>query len=221
MISETAFQETHRTFIQHVPTNDVNAHSVIEEELSLVGGKETYRVLKVNGFRAANSTHEGLGGTFSSGEYGSLLHHIFDPDTGTSFQSAAPGRLQGRAMNVFTFSVPRAKGYAVYDVELKREFLLAYEGSVYADEETNVVMRIKMKCVDFPSDTRLSGVDLTLDYKPAQLSNQRLILPSHFELDWRRRKNDETGKSAEEETNSGDFKLYHRFRTDSTIDFGK
>lgn len=133
-----------------VPPGPDHVLSEIEEELSFVGGKESYKVTGVNGSRAANITHEQVGPTTSTGEYGSLLRHIFDPDTGTSFQSAAPTKLQGRGMNVFTFSVPQAKGYAIYNGDLKREFLVAYQGSVYADAETNAVMRITMKCVDFP-----------------------------------------------------------------------
>jgi hypothetical protein len=196
-------------------------HSEIEEELNFVGGKETYKVTRVNGSRAANMTHERLGGTISTGEYGSLLRHIFDPETGTSFQSAAPAKLQCRTMNVFTFNVPQLRGYEIYDDELKREFLVAYEGSVYADAETNAVMRITMKCVDFPSETRLTDAELTLDYKPTELSTRKFILPSHFTLVWRKRKNETTTPKqfAEEETNTGDFRGYHRFKADSKIDF--
>jgi hypothetical protein len=231
----TCVQETDRRFAREV---DLSAnrragdgvtvagpqdfsHSLIAEELSFVGGKETYKVTRVNDSRVANLTHEQLGGTTSTGEYGSLLHHLFDPDTGTSFQSAAPTKLQGRPVNVFTFSVPQAKGYAIYDGEFKREFLFAYEGSVYADAETNAVMRITMKCVDFPSETRFTAVELTLDYRPTRLANQTFILPSHFTLIWRKRKNETTSPKqyAEEESNTGDFKGYHRFRTDSKIDF--
>ncbi len=203
-----------------VPPGPDHVLGEIEEELSFVGGKETYKVTRVNGSRAANITHEQVGPTTSTGEYGSLLRNIFDPDTGTSFQSA-PTKLQGRGMNVFTFSVPQAKGYAIYDGETKREFLLAYEGSVYADAETNAVMRVMLKCVDFPSETRLTAAELTLDYRPTRLSSQTFILPSHFTLVWRKRKN-ETRKPkqyAEEETNIGDFKRYHRFKAVSTIDF--
>ena len=197
------------------------SHSLIEEELSFVAGKETYKVTRVNDSRVANITHEGLGGTTSTGEYGSLLRHIFDPDTGTSFQSAAPTKLQGRTMNVFTFNVPQAKGYVIYDGEFKHEFLFAYEGSVYADAETNAVMRITMKCVDFPSETRFTAIELTLDYKITQLSNRKFMLPSHFSLIWQKRRDETTRpmQYAEGETNTGDFKRYHRYKVDSTIDF--
>jgi hypothetical protein len=228
----TCVQETDRRFSREMDPANRRAgdrvtvagpqdysHSLIEEELSFVGGKETYKVTRVNDSRVANITHEGLGGTTSTGEYGSLLRHIFDPETGTSFQSAAPTKLQGRIMNVFTFRVPQAKGYVIYDGEFKRDFLFAYEGSVYADAETNAVMRITMKCADFPIETRLTAVELTLDYRPTRLSNQTFILPSHFTLVWRKGKNETTGQRPEEETNTGDFKRYHRFKADSTIDF--
>jgi hypothetical protein len=230
----TCVQETDRRFSREIDPANRRAgdgvtvagpqdfsHSLIEEELSFVGGKETYKVTRVNDSRVANLTHEQLGGTTSTGEYGSLLHHIFDPETGINFQSAAPTKLQGRAMNVFTLSVPQAKGFVIYDGEFKRDFLFAYEGSVYADAETNAVMRIAMKCVDFPSETRFTAIELTLDYKPTRLSNQTFILPSHFTLVWRKGKNETTGQRPEEESNNGDFKGYHRFKAASKIDFGK
>ena len=164
----TCVQETDRRFDREVglfanrpagtvfvPGPQDHSHSLIEEELSFVGGKETYKVTRLNGSRAANLTHEGLGGTTSSGEYGSLLRHIFDPETGTGFQSAAPARLRGRTMNVCTFRVPQAKGYTIYDGELKRDFLFPYEGSVYADAETNAVMRITMRSASTSRATRI------------------------------------------------------------------
>ncbi len=203
-----------RTTVLNRPT-----HDVIEEELSFVGGKERYKVAKVNGFPADRATHEQLGGTVSEGEFGSLLKHIFDPDTGTSFRPAPPTKLGGRAMNVFAFSVPQTQGYTVYDPDLKGEILLAYEGSVYADAETNAVMRITMKCVDIPRETRLTAVELTLEYKPIQLSGREFILPSHFELHWRKRSNESMRQVWEEATNDVDFKLYRRFTAEATIDF--
>jgi hypothetical protein len=198
----------------------IRSHDVIEEELSYVGGKERYKVTKVNGFPSANASHDQLGGTVSQGEFGSLLKHIFDPDTGTIFQSAASERLLGRRMNVLTFSVPQSKGYTVYDGELKRNLTLGYEGSVYADAETNAVMRITMKCVHIPRETRLMAVELTLVYKTTQLLDREFILPSHFELSWRKRRGETVAQGPQEDaTNAVDFKQYRRFTAESTIDF--
>src|SRR5580692_4477094 len=62
-------------------TPGTNRNDTIEEELSFVGGKEHYKVTKLNGFPPANTDHEQLGGTVSEGEFGSLLKHIFDLET--------------------------------------------------------------------------------------------------------------------------------------------
>ena len=193
-------------------------NDVIEEELSFFGGTEHYKVTKVNGEPVANVSHEQLGGMVSEGEFGSLLMRIFDPATGTSFRSAPSARIQGRAMNVLTFSVPQSKGYGLYDTDLKRTLILPFEGSVYADAQTNAVMRITMKCINLPKETRYVALELALEYKATRLSGHEYVLPSHFELAWRK-----TGSggivSIEQASNTVDFKLYRRYTADSRISF--
>jgi len=197
-----------------------NLNDTIEEELSFIGGKEHYKVTKVNGFAPAVATsHEQLGGAVSEGEFGSLLKHIFDPETGTTFRAAPREKIQGRAMNVIAFSVPQSKGYSVHDGEGNRDLLLAYEGSVWADAETNAVTKITMKCIDIPRETRLTTVELTLEYKATQLSDQKFILPSRVELLWRN--SGTIGAPQEEGTNEVEFKSYRRFTAESNIDFSK
>jgi hypothetical protein len=197
----------------------VNSNDTIEEELSFVGGKERYKVTKVNGFPPATTDHEKLGGAVSEGEFGSLLKHIFDPETGTTFRAAPQEKIQGRAMNVIAFSVPQAKGYSVHDGERNRDLLLAYTGSVWADAETNAVMKITMKCVNIPRETWLQAMELTLEYKLTQLSDQKYILPSHVQLTWR--KPGSAGVPKQEGNNEVEFKSYRRFTAESNIDFGK
>jgi hypothetical protein len=198
----------------------LNKNDTIEEELSFIGGKEHYKVLRVNGFAPAVATsHEQLGGAVSEGEFGSLLKHIFDPETGTTFRAAPREKIQGRAMNVIAFSVPQSKGYSVHDGERNRDLVLAYTGSVWADAETNAVMKITMKCVDIPSDAQLSAVGITLEYKLTPLSDQKFILPSRVQLLWR--KPGSVGVPLEEGTNTVEFKSYRRFTAESNIDFSK
>jgi hypothetical protein len=193
-------------------------HDVVEEELSFVGGTEHYKVLRVNGEPVEKVSHDQIGGMVSEGEFGSLLQRIFDPGTGTAFRSAPSAKLQGRTMNVLAFSVPQSKGYIVYDSDLKRDLILAFEGSVYADAQTNAVMRITMKCINLPKETRFAAIELTVEYKATPLSGREYILPSHFELVWR--KSGGGGiVSIEQASNTVDFKLYRRFTADSAISF--
>lgn len=216
----TCVQVTNREYVESPLKFQTKLRDEIEEELSFVDGEEHYKVAKVNGFPATNRSHEELGGAVSEGEFGSLLKHLFDPQTGATFRAAPGEKIQGRSMNVFTFTVTQSKGYAVYDEILKGWLTLGYQGAVYADAGTNAVMRLTMKCVDFPPETRYARLELTLDYKATELSGQKFILPSHVKLDWSRRSKGRTPGEVEEGTNTVDFKMYQKFKAESKIDFG-
>jgi len=51
----------------------------VQEMLTFVDGKESYKVEMVNGKSQPNMKHEQLGGVVTSGEFGSMLFNIFDP----------------------------------------------------------------------------------------------------------------------------------------------
>ena len=215
----TCVQVIHRETTQMRST----VSDVIEEEVSYIAGHEHYRVTKVNGFRAAITSQAQLGdrvgGMVSTGEYGSLLQQIFHPATGTTFRPAPSVKLRGRAVNVLTYHVPQSQGYRVYDREIGRSFLVAYEGSVFADAKTNSVMRFTMKCLNLPLETRLTAVDLAMDYRLTRLADQEFVLPFHFQL--RSHRLPPYGRPIpEEEINSVDFTRYRRFTAESTVNFG-
>src|SRR5262249_52019436 len=60
-------------------------HDTIQEQLSYVDHKETYKVVMYNGQSVANVQHYQLGGAISSGEFGSIYTEIFAPETATEF----------------------------------------------------------------------------------------------------------------------------------------
>lgn len=185
---------------------------VIQEQLSFNDQKETYKVQMINRQAVANVEHNQLGGAVSSGEFGTMLHHIFDPDTGAEFDWDHWATLRGRRMYVFSFRVPKSAGYTMYDGESKREYTSAYKGLVYADRESKVVMRIKMDCVDIPPDYPIHEVGITLDYAATKIGEQEYVLPFHFDLHSRQSK----GIAH----NDADYKLYRKFGAEATITFG-
>jgi hypothetical protein len=185
---------------------------VIQEQLSFNDQKETYKVQMINRQSVANVEHNQLGGAISSGEFGTMLRHIFDPETGTEFDWDHWATLRGSRMYVFSFSVPKSAGYTMYDGETKREYTSAYKGLVFADRETKVVMRIKMECVGIPADYPIHEVGITLDYAPTKIGEQEYVLPFHFELRSR------AAKAVA--NNDADYKLYRKFGAEATITFG-
>ena len=184
----------------------------IQEQITFFDHKESYKVESINHESVANISHNQLGGATSSGEFGSMLSHIFDPDTGAEFDWDHWATLRGRRMYVFSFKVPKSAGYSMYHGESKREYVSAYTGLVYADRETKAVMRIKMDCVDIPSDYPIKEVGLTLDYNPTKIGDQTYVLPFHFEL--------HSKESKAVMKNEADYRLYRKFGTTSEITFG-
>ena len=63
----------------------------VQEMLSFVDGKESYKVEMVNGKSQPNLKHDQLGGVVTSGEFGSMLFNIFDPDVGRRFSLGSLG----------------------------------------------------------------------------------------------------------------------------------
>lgn len=203
-------QTTHRkispTVRGYLPYGDT-----IQEQLTFFDKQESYKVEMVNGTAVANMTHEKLGGVVSSGEFGSMLHHIFDPETGTEFSWDHWATLRGKRMYVFAFSVPESAGYNMYHEESHRSYTSAYKGLVYADQETKEVMRIKMDCVGIPADYPIHAVGLTLDYAPTKIGDETFTLPFHFELHSRE------DKAVSQ--NDAQFKMYRKFGSESSITF--
>jgi hypothetical protein len=204
--------QTTRRRIEPTQRGYVPQGDEVQELLSFVDGKETYKVEMVNGKSQPNLKHDQLGGVVTSGEFGRLLFSIFDPDSGTEFHWDHWATLRGKLMYVFAYSVPKSNGYTMYHGESKREYTSAYEGLVYADVQTKTVMRVKMETTGIPPDFPIHEVNITLDYAPTKISNQEYVLPYHFEL---------TSKEVRAETtNRADYRLYQKFGAEASITFG-
>jgi hypothetical protein len=184
----------------------------VQELLSFVDGKESYKVEMVNGKSKPDLKHEQLGGVVTSGEFGRLMSSIFDPDSGTDFRWDHWATLRGKLMYVFAYSVPKEKGYDMYHGESKRQYTSAYNGLIYADVKTKIIMEIQMETVGIPADYPIHEVKIKLDYAPTKIADQEYVLPYHFEL---------TSKEVRADTtNRADYRLYQKFGAESGITFG-
>jgi hypothetical protein len=205
--------QTTRRHIQPTVRGYAPYGDVIQEQLTFFDRKETYKVEMINHQSVSNVDHYQLGGAVSSGEFGSMLSHIFDPDTGAEFDWDHWATLRGKRMYVFAFRVPKSAGYSMYHGETKREYISAYKGMIYADRDSKAVMRIKMDCVGIPADYAIKEVGITLDYTPTKIADQEFVLPFHFEL------NSTDSKAVVK--NEADYKLYRKFGAEATITFSE
>jgi hypothetical protein len=184
----------------------------VVETLTYYEQREIYKVRTINDAPVTKDIpHDKLPGAKSSGEFGSILREIFEPDTQTEFQWERWTRLGGRVMYVFAFRI-RQPRYGIRHEESKQEIHVGYHGLVFADRETKSVMRITMECDDIPADFPIHDVALKLDYDFVEISDQRFLLPYHSELHSRE------GRFLV--WNETDFRAYNKYSADAKISFG-
>jgi len=216
-------QVTQRTYYPIEDFRRQVRHDAFEEQVTFVGHKESYTVTKVNGNAVTNIGHDQLGGIRSSGEFGTLLAHTFDPKAGGDFRWDRQVTQKGQKIYIFSFRVPQPSGYAL--VESNRTILVAYKGVLYADPHTGAVLRIEMQC-EIPKDSEYKALDLTVDFKPTEVAGREFTLPFHYHL-YSRKLAGALGQVpagrvpiVSETTNEADYKAYRRFDADSSITFG-
>jgi hypothetical protein len=132
----------------------------ILEKLSFFEQKESYKVIMINNSPVANDmSHEKLGGATSSGEFGSILYAIFAPETQTEFAWERWSGLRKRWVYVFSFQTLQPI-YSITHGESKRTVTTKARGSVYADRDTKMVVRIKLDADGIPADFPIRAVSL-------------------------------------------------------------
>ena len=167
-----------------VTQQKTSAVIAIQEELTVAGNRENYKVLKTeNNFPRGVKFVDEAFGTISVGEFSAVLGRIFAPDTGTSFGWAGSSKLRGRPVLAFSFEVPAAHGARVLDNGDRREPVEGYKGLVYADAESKAVLRVETHLSDFPPESEFRGIDLTLDYKAVKIGEREFVLPYRFNLE--------------------------------------
>jgi hypothetical protein len=196
------------------PTGTENwiLHDTIQEQLSYVDHQESYKVVMINSQAVANVQHNQLGGAISSGEFGSIYAEIFSPETDTEFAWDHWATLRGRRMYVFSFKVPQSRShYTIYEGQTRRTITTGYHGLIYADRDSEMVMRFRLECDDIPADFPVKDVHLDVNYDFIKVGDQEYVLPLKTEIRSR------DGKYLT--WNEAEFHLYRKFGADTTITF--
>ena len=196
------------------PTGTENwiLHDTIQEQLSYVDHQESYKVVMINSQAVANVQHNQLGGAISSGEFGSIYAEIFSPETDTEFAWDHWATLRGRRMYVFSFRVPQSRShYTIYEGQTRRTITTGYHGLIYADRDSEMVMRFRLECDDIPADFPVKDVHLDVNYDFIKVGDQEYVLPLKTEIRSR------DGKYLT--WNEAEFHLYRKFGADTTITF--
>jgi hypothetical protein len=183
---------------------------VITERLSYFEQREEYTVVTINN-QPTNLTHDQLGGATSSGEFGSMLKEVFEPETKTEFKWERWARLRGRKMQVFSYYVARENSKWRISYERTQEIVPAYRGLVYVDDATHQVMRLTLEAVEVPLSFPIQQANTTLDYDFTKIGDLEFILPLKAVMRMRQ------GRLLVK--NEAEFRMYRKFGAEATIKF--
>lgn len=148
---------------------------VVEEEVSYVAHRDSYKVLRVNG-KATTRPHEKLKFR-TDGDFGGTLPTIFDSKRQAEFEWARWETPGDRRMCVFLFRVPQSGS-----VTTVGRITVAIHGFVHADCETGTILGIR-EDMEPPSNLPWKSASYRADYGSVTISGQRFTLP--LKSEWR------------------------------------
>jgi hypothetical protein len=187
---------------------------IVSAELVYEKGKERYRNLAINGKPAKAQRMEDMPGSWSTGEFASVLLDIFSPYTATDFRYRRMSRSGGRDAFLYDFQVDREHSH--WQIAMASQSILpAYRGSLWIDKETFRVLRVEMQAVRTPEEFPLDKIEMASDYEFTRIADRQFLLPVHSENLMCQRGTNMCSH------NVIDFRNYHKYAGEATIEFGK
>jgi hypothetical protein len=186
-----------------MPLDQVSAEIVFED------GQESYRNVKIND-RPTDKPLQQIDGSWSTGEFASILLDLFHPATHAQFRSGGASPISGFNAQVYDFQVQSENSHWMLHAG-SQNVSPAYAGSVWIDPNTARVLRIEMQARNIPSDFPMDTVETALDYANVTLGERSFLLPVHAEA-----LGCERGTSNCSH-NIIDFRNYHEFKSEIKI----
>jgi len=189
-----------------------HALDIVSTDLVYENGKEDYRNVTING-KPANKKLEETG-AWSTGEFGTLLIDLFSPATAAEFTPHGQGRIAGVEAKMYSFDVKRENSHWSLHFG-SQSYEPAYSGTTWIDPKTGRVLRIEMQARNLPQAFPVDQVESAVDYQYIRLGGtQEYLLPTHSEnLSCQR-------GTAYCSKNVIDFRNYHKYTGESSIQFG-
>jgi hypothetical protein len=183
-------------------------------KLSYFGQKEDYKLLSIDN-KPTNLEYMKAGGAASKGEFGTVLSMVFDPKSAAGFQWNSWTTIRKRRAAVYSYRVERAHSEYVVSVQVDRdrlrETLVGYHGEIFADRETNMVLRMTT-VAEVPAGFPMRQAVTSLDYDFTEVGGREYLLPLKAEVEmWSTRLHTR---------NSVGFHSYQKFQSETTILFG-
>ncbi len=192
--------------------DDWVARDRVELDLIYDGGQEQYRNIKVGG-KATNADPRETG-TWSTGEFASVLIEVLHPGTRADFREKRRSTIAGREAVIFDYTVEQERSGWTIDM-VAQVYRPRYTGSLWVDKETGRVLRLEMQARRTPREFPIDVAELAVDYDDVKIGNGRYLLPVKAENLLCHRGTSECGRNVVE------FRNYKKYGAESQVTFDK
>jgi hypothetical protein len=188
---------------------DWKLHDFVTVDVSYVDGREDYKNAKRNGKKMGWEETQ-KSGSWSEGEYGSVLNDLLHPTTDATFTYRKKDTVAGVETDVYDYIVQKDRSHWTlrFGGQTERP---KYRGRIWLDPKSMLVRRIEMEALQLPSTFPVNHAEMTLDYGPVRISGKEFLLPTKTE-----NLACFTGQSTCTR-NETEFRNYRRFSTESNI----
>lgn len=150
----------------------------IEVELLYLSGKEEYRNVRRNG-KLLNKGDPEASGTWSTGEFGTILVDILHPSSKAKFKLRGGSSAAGMNAQVYNYRIEQVNSN--WRIRFGTEVKPAYNGALWIDPESARVLRIEMDSKELPKDFPIDKVETVVDYGWVLIGGKRFLLPVRSE----------------------------------------
>jgi hypothetical protein len=182
-------------------------------KLSYFDHKEDYKLMQING-KDTLQDFLSVGGSLSTGEFGTRLFAVFDPRSHADFKWKGWSTLRKRKVARFSYHIEQKHTNFLIqygpDSKGPNAIVVPYHGEVLVDEETHMVLRLTQQA-EIPSTFPISANESWVDYDYADVGGKPFLLPVHAYSKTR------SGRYVAE--NNIDFREYRKFQIESNITF--
>jgi len=204
--------EVIRRYYDPTSTASWRHYDTVSAKVTFFDQKEDYKVIGVSDRPdAADVPLFALGGTMSSGEFGTQLRQIFLPSTQTHFAWERWATLRGRRAYVFAYEVDQARSEYSMKYENLDVIVPGYKGLIYIDRVSGMVVRLTLDPI-IPPEYPVQSAHTVLDYDYEKIGDNEYLLPLKAVLTSKTK-----GMMAQNEI---EFRMYHRYGAEATVTFG-
>ena len=155
-------------------------------ELTYYDKKEQYRLLSVaNRTARINATLKSLGGTTSTGQFGSSLRFLFDPETKTIFRLEGMDKIDASPTVRVGFRVSKdASNRAIIfqDDQVEQKVVTPYRGRCWIDPISLQVVKIQERAFKIPKTFPITRSEGSTDYDLVSIAGSKHWLPVRAEV---------------------------------------